>query len=228
MVLAPLESFLSLDRVDDIVDVGAAHRQRYSSLNLQFCIESIGRCVLLGWVSIPGYPGHIYLPSQFLVALEIFKRTWVKGISQQVPQGLAVTFVVVYSELHRLLDHDRFFLGLDLVVVLGALHFHQLRAAIHHLFPHAFDSWLVVILVWCRKFAVLGLTDRVLIQGWLHQKLAVFNAHTRSSVNPMVILYTRLGSRHRVLRGWVTYVSPRVTLAHRLAILPREVFLKII
>ena len=48
MVLAPLESFLSLDRVDDIVDVGAAHRQRYSSLNLQFCIESIGRCVLLG------------------------------------------------------------------------------------------------------------------------------------------------------------------------------------
>ena len=50
MVLAPLESFLSLDGVDDVADRGAAHWQRHSFLVLKAFFESIRRCVLLGGV----------------------------------------------------------------------------------------------------------------------------------------------------------------------------------
>jgi len=70
LILAPLKSFLGLDRVDNVADNGAAHRHGYTLLLLKIVLEHAGRGVLL--FGVPATTcRHVYRPTNFLVALEV-------------------------------------------------------------------------------------------------------------------------------------------------------------
>jgi hypothetical protein len=93
LILAPLQSFLGLDRVDDIADNGAAHRQGDTVPPLKTVFESASHVLLFG---VPATPSHVDDPTDFLVALEVLKNNRVQGVVMYVGHdALAVTFSVV-------------------------------------------------------------------------------------------------------------------------------------
>ena len=140
---------------------------------------------------------------------------------------MTVTFHVLsdysWMILLSLLDHYLVFLGANVIRLDHTqLLFHSISLLSDHLWcDEVFSAaWVLILHVWAiltsGELTVLRHTDRVLIQGGLHQEFTVLDADTWPTINTL-ILQAGIRSRHRVLCSRVTHVSTE--WARRLAYL---------